>query len=1087
MYQLRIVILFFMQACSVLSFSQAGVPKFSHLTTNEGLYQNSVFAILKDHKGFMWFATDEGLHKYDGYKFTVYKHDPENTGSISNNWITDILEDTAHNLWVVSASGLDKFDRKKESFKHYRSVETQAVYKTAFQDSKKRIWLSTTAGFCLFDAAKGKFRFYKNNDTGSNNLSQNYVYKITEDNYGELWIGTRNGLTRLNPETGKLINYVNEPGNSKSIGAGYVRTVYKDSKGNIWAGTQGSGIALFNRRENSFVNYKHDPLNPASISYNDILSFTEDLPGNLWIGTENGGINLFNNSTKTFVCYKYNENNPHSLSSNSVHSLYKDDIGNIWAGTWSGGINLLPHFGDKFAHYKKVSDNVNSLNNNLVLAIGGDAGNKIWIGTDGGGLSSFDPRTQNFKNYHNDITSKKSLYSNYVLSVSDYSPGILALGFHRGGIDFFDVKKQSFTHYAPGDTKSNKFTSPSVNIVYTDRQKNLWIGLNDHGELYLFDQKTKGFTAFLPDAQTGKKNNGSGIYSIYETKAGQLWVGGNTGLHLFDRIKREFISYQRDPNDKTSLSNNSVYSIMEDHAGNLWLGTAGGLNFLDIKTKTFTAYTERQGLPNNTVWSTQEDDKGNLWISTNKGLSKFNPLTRVFRNYSINDGVQGNSFKGKASYQSPDGQMFFGGTNGFNMFYPDSIKDNDFIPPVYITDFQVLNKPVGIGGSSPLQQSINETKEITLSYRQSVITIGFSALNFTHPEDNMYAYKLEGFDKEWNYTGNKRTATYTNLDPGTYVFKVKASNNDGVWNEKGTSLTLVITPPFWLTWWFRLGVILLIVGSGLSFYRHRMNRIQKQKILLEQKVKEQTLQLSHSNEELANKNVEMEQFVYIASHDLREPLRTTSSFIELLQKQYNGKLDEKADKYLFYISQSADRMKLLIDDLLDYSKIDGKKELQQLDCNIILKEVLTDLGRALTEAGAEIKFDNLPVVMGHPTGIKQLFQNLITNGIKFRKKDVSPKIQIRSELKDNVWHFSFQDNGIGIEPQHREKIFVIFQRLHTKKEYEGSGIGLAHCKKIVELHKGNIWVESAPGDGSAFHFTIPKGDMAGRTDEQMNR
>ena len=345
---------------------------------------------------------------------------------------------------------------------------------------------------------------------------------------------------------------------------------------------------------------------------------------------------------------------------------------------------------------------------------------------------------------------------------------------------------------------------------------------------------------------------------------------------------------------------------------------------------------------------------------------------------------------------------------------------------------------------------------------------------------------LEGFDKTWNEVGTQRTATYTNLDPGKYVFKVKGLNNEGTWSSNIASLQLTITPPFWLTWWFRIAIILAVAGSVITFYRVRINAVERQRKILQQKVKEQTIQLVHSNEEerkarleadhaneeLENKNIELEQFVYIASHDLREPLRTTSGFVEFFQKQYKGKLDEKADTYLSYISQSADRMKMLIDDLLDYSRIGSKKEFQQVDCNIILQEVLTDLGTALTEAGAEIRYDNLPVINGHPTGIKQLFQNLITNGIKFRKKDVSPKIKIYTEIKDDVWKFSFSDNGIGIEPQHREKIFVIFQRLHTKKEYEGSGIGLAHCKKIVELHGGKIWIESKPGEGSTFHFTV---------------
>jgi ligand-binding sensor domain-containing protein/signal transduction histidine kinase len=1083
---LRVIILFLILAVSHWSFSQAVSPKFSHLTTSDGLSQNSVFAILKDYKGFMWFGTDEGLNKYDGYKFTVYKHDPENPHSISNNSLYGLLEDAAHNLWVVSAGGLDRFDRMTESFTHYNNEGHDVVFRNIFQDSKKRIWLGGTEGFCLFDADKGKFRVYKNDDKDPNSLSQNFVYRITEDNSGELWIGTRNGLNRFNPETGKFVHYFNDPANNKSIGPGYIKTVYKDSKGNIWIGTQGSGIALYNRSDNSFINFRHDDGNTNSVCHNDILSFTEDRNGQLWIGTENGGISVFDYAKNTFVCYRNNENDASSISGNSVYSLYKDDIGNIWAGTWSGGINFYPVFGGKFSLYRKIPNSSNSLSNNLVLSINNGPDNNIWIGTDGGGLDRFDPQTHIFTNFHNDKNNKSSIHNDYVLSISEYSPGVLALGFHRGGMDLFDIEKQSSTHYAVKNLSANKLTSPSVNIMYRDSQRNLWVGTSDNGGIYLFDKTTTGFTSFLPHLNNDKSIGDSSVFVMYETKAGQVCLGGDKGLDIYDRKTKESVHYRHDPKNKNSLSNNTVYSITEDPAGNLWVGTADGLNFLDTKKKTFTVYTEKQGLPNNTIWSIQLDPHGNLWISTNNGLSRFDPSTKTFRNYTISDGLQNNAFKAKASYQSPGGEMFFGGVNGFNSFYPDSIKDNDFIPPVYFTDFQVFNKPVGIGGNSPLKQSINEVKEITLSYSQSVFTIEFAALNFTQPGQNMYAYKLEGFDKDWNYVGKKRTATYTNLDPGTYIFKVKGSNNDGIWNETGTSIKITITPPFWRTWWFILLVFLLVAGSSIGFYRFRMNIIQKQKLLLEQKVKEQTIQLIHSNEEehkarreaehanlhLERKNKELEQFAYVASHDLQEPLRTTSSFVGLIQAQYKGKLDDKADKYFNYILEASDRMRVLIKNLLDYSRIGSKKELEQVDCKIILENVLADLQVAIQEAKADITCDPLPSVGGYPVEIKQLFQNLLINAIKFRKKDTVPKIIISAKKLKNEWEFVFKDNGIGIEAQHKEKIFNIFQRLHKRSEYEGSGIGLAHCKKIVELHGGRIWVASTPGEGAAFHFTI---------------
>ena len=464
-----------------------------------------------------------------------------------------------------------------------------------------------------------------------------------------------------------------------------------------------------------------------------------------------------------------------------------------------------------------------------------------------------------------------------------------------------------------------------------------------------------------------------------------------------------------------------------------------------------------------------------------------------FRNYSVFNGLQDEEFDVGAGLFTKRGDIFFGGINGFNVFNPDSLPENKNIPPVFLTGFELFNKAVIPGAKgSVLHQSLLETKEIILSHDQSVFTFEFAALDYTFPEKNQYAYKLEGFDKDWNNVGDKRTATYTNLDPGTYIFRVRGSNNDGIWNKDGISIEIIITPPFWLRWWFKILAVLIIVGGAVGFYGHRVSSINKQKINLQQQVREQTRQLLESTEkehnarkeaeqaniDLERKNKELEQFAYVASHDLQEPLRTTSSFVGLLQKQYHGKLDEKADKYLTYILESSGRMRVLIKNLLDYSQIGNKKELEQVDCNKMLHNVLADLGIAINEAGADIKSDSLPVINGYATELKQLFQNLITNAIKFKKEGASPEINISVHKNGSYWQFAFKDNGIGIEEKYNEKIFVIFQRLHSRTEYEGSGIGLSHCKKIVELHKGRIWVESTPGSGSTFSFTIKENNKS---------
>jgi len=585
---------------------------------------------------------------------------------------------------------------------------------------------------------------------------------------------------------------------------------------------------------------------------------------------------------------------------------------------------------------------------------------------------------------------------------------------------------------------------------------------------------------------TREKDNLSSlnILSLFEDRSGMLWMGtdGN-GLSQFDWKAKKITTFEH--NDLTnSLSDNTINCVFEDETGNLWIGSNNGLNYLDRKTNVFTVYTTKDGLPNEVIFGILEDSKKNLWISTSKGISQFDPLSKKFKNFGIADGLQSNEFK-QSYCKSRSGLMYFGGINGFNEFNPDSIKETKYDPPLVLTDFRIFNKAVPIATNekdpSPLKKNITETREITLSHDSAVISFEFASLNYIGAEKKKYAYMLENFDNNWTELGTKRIATYTNLDPGKYVFKVRGLNNEGGWSSNTISIQLTITPPFWLTWWFKLLVVLSIVGGSIGVYTMRVRTIKTQKRKLEQQVQEQTEELikaagkaEQANKDLARKNKEMEQFAYIASHDLQEPLRTTSSFVGLLQKQYQGKLDEKADKYFAYILEASDRMRMLIKNLLDFSRIGNKKELEQLDCDKMLNKLLADLGVAISEAGAEIEYGPLPVISCYAAEVKQLFQNLITNAIKFRKKETSPEINISVQKNKGYWEFAFKDNGIGIEEKHNEKIFDIFQRLHTRAEYEGSGIGLSHCKKIVELHHGKIWVESKPGEGSIFYFTIPQ-------------
>jgi signal transduction histidine kinase/ligand-binding sensor domain-containing protein len=1096
------IILFFMQAFSILSFSQTGNPKFIHLTTVDGLSQGKINAILKDHEGFMWFATNEGLNKYDGYTFTAYKRDEENPASISNNIVYDVAEYDAENLWVATGTGLDKFNRYKNEFIHYKP--DKGVVKNIFQDSRKRIWVATSDGLYVLNQANGTFQGYHHISGDSNSLSDNEVYNITGDDFGDLWIATKNGLNRFNPLSQRFYCYKNDPRNCSSIAADWIRTVYKDSKGNIWAGTLGSGIALYERSKNSFINYRHDIHNSNSLCLNDILSFGEDGKGNLWIGTENGGISVFDHAANTFVTYKNDPYDANSLNNNSIYSIYKDDLNGMWVGTYSEGVNYLSQYKNKFVHYNQSLTNRNGLNDHNILSIAGSGDDYIWIGTDGGGLNRFDKKTKTFTHYLNSETDKNSINSNVVISVIAVDKDLLALGLLKGGLDLFNTKTGRFTHHLPEKDKPTSISlSAAVNILCRSLDGNIWAGTWGGG-LNFYDRKKDRFAHYENDHADTNTISSNFTTCLFEDSKGNLWAGSSEGLDRLDKSTGKFIHYRHSDKNKKSLSQSYVQYIFEDHAHNLWVGTSAGLNLFNPKNQTFTAYTEKDGLANDMILSIEEDHNGNLWLGSNNGLTKFNPISKAILNYDISDGLQGKQFKPNSCFQAANGEMFFGGTNGFNTFYPDSLKDNQFIPPVYITGFQIFNKEVMPGGkASPIQQAISEAKEITLSYKQSVFSFEFAALNFTKPGENEYSYKLEGFDKDWNYAGHNRTATYTNLDPATYVFKVKGSNNDGVWNEKGASIKIVITPPYWLTWWFRLGIILLVIGTGISFYWFRISIIKKQNLLLEQKVNQQTIELVHVNKEeraariqaesaraeseiakedanQANQklkaiNKELEQFAYVASHDLQEPLRMVTSYLTQLDRKYRDVFDEKGKQYIHFAVDGATRMRQIILDLLEYSRIgitEGNRE--NIDLNVLVNDIVILHQMEIKEKNAVIHYSSLPVVNGYKVLLRQVFQNLIGNALKYSCKNRDTKIEITATELSNCWEFAVIDNGIGIDKQYFDKVFILFQRLHNKDEFSGTGIGLAVTKKIIENMGGRIWVESREGEGSTFFFTLTK-------------
>jgi len=1070
---------------------------FKRIGVEQGLSQANVTCILQDNKGFMWIGTRDGLNRFDGYTFKIFKNVAEDSTSISNNFIQSIIQDSRGVIWIgTMGGGLSRFDTDKERFTNYhhtndpRSISDDNV-NVVFEDSRGTLWVGTAQGLNTFDRATQKFSTYWKKQKNIHTLSSDHILDIKEDEEHNLWMGTMfGGACKWNFKT-KQFQRFEDDGKPGSIGFKNIHRIFIDSKHRVWFATRGGGLVLFNKEKGIFLVYKSDKNNPNTIANDNVLFMAEDSKGMFWLGIENGGLCLFDGVSKFSTLLK-DDFDETTVSSNSCHIIYQDKDQNMWLGMYAGGISLYTPTANNFIHYKHTSF-ATSLSNNNVLSLFEDSDNNLWVGTDGGGLNNLNRKTGLFSHYKSNANNPKSIRGNHVLSIIEDAEGNIWTGTWGKGISVLSKQGRLLKHF---DTKtvSAKGTIGSDNIwvLYKDKQNKIWIGTFGGG-LDIYDPQTQTFTHYKPTNVAGGISEN--ISAFLEDREGNMWVGSFGGLYRYDPAKNNFQKYIH-TEDKSSLSNNTIVSLFEDHKGNLWIGTLFGLNLFNKKPGSFHSFNSKDGLPGEMVFGIEEDRNGRLWLSTSNGVSRFDLATKSFRNYTIEDGLQGKEYKAHSVLKTKDGSIYFGGVNGFNKFHPDSIRDIATSFPIYFTNFQIFNKQVSISTdkvATSLTHSITQTKTLLLPYSSSVISFEFAALNFSNQQTIQYAYKLDGFDKEW-VIGRKREVTYTNLEPGDYVLQVKTIGGNKEWSNETASIHITVLAPYYKTWWFYLLILGIVAILLFAFYQYRVRIIKSQKLALERLVKERTHDLQaattkerFSREEADKARLEAEHasraksvFLATMSHEIRTPMNgvigTTSLLVET-------PLDDEQRRYVDIIRSSGENLLSVINDILDFSKIESEKlELENapFDIRTCVEEVLDLFAGKAAQVGLDLIYQmdyNVPAqVYGDAVRVKQILLNLTGNAIKFTHKgEIFIGVKLLNSKDGNVEiGFEIRDTGIGIP---KDKIGTLFQAFtqvdsSTTRKYGGTGLGLVISKKLTELMGGEITIKSELGKGTSFEFSM---------------
>ncbi|MBS2212289.1 hypothetical protein KEM09_12810 [Carboxylicivirga mesophila] len=1102
--------------CCRLVHAQDSPIRFQNISINDGLSLSSVYCIHKDSKGFMWFGTEDGLNKFDGYHFTIYRTDVKNPNSICYKWIEHIAEDAKGNLWFASRSGLSNFNPVTEVFTNYKAGQSELIVNdtiTCLEIHGNNVVIGTKKGLSLFNVMNGEAVLF------DEPVSINSIQLYKDD----LIIGASNGLFRLTSDNKlKRLSGFDITDISISQHVAYYATatgVFKyeldgvttaslkvskaiegidnleaDGQGRLWISAIGGLWVYFPQKE--WAKKLVDTYNTTrSLAINTSKSLWIDGNEKVWYATHGDGLFIINKKMQVTRCL-HNPTDKESISQNAFNCLYADkQNGNIWLGTYGAGINIYQPSANKFDLIKHNPLNTNSLPSNFVWSIFETADSCLWIGTNDKGVCRYCPKTDRFKTYSHIADDISSLSNNTVREVYQDSRGTVWIGTDGGGLNRFNASTRSFKAYVSDEDDEHTISDNSVRVIFEDSQQRLWVGTR-HG-LNLFDRETHRFKHYLNKLNDPQSISNNFVYaSIIEDKQGKLWIGTyGGGLNRLDPESGVFEHYTSEMGEGKSLSNDIVFCIYEDSDGQIWVGTNEGLNILNPDSGQVKVLGIKDGLPNEVIYSILPDKTGQLWLSTNHGICCIDPSTLKCKNYDVSDGLQSNEFNGGAFHKGRSGKLYFGGVYGLNVMIPEVLTASSFVAQPVITRLEVLGNEVKtlagtdrhgnavaeVDSQYVLPADISYTEQIVLDYSQRFFALEYSGLNHLFSDKTQYAFQLSPLDKKWTRAGNRNYVSFANVKPGDYVFKVLCTNSDGVWSQDSAELKITIRPPFWQAIWFVLIEVLIVLMLVIFIYRFLL-KIKTNKLLMVQneQVLEANRQLHISEENLKQMNATKDKFFSIISHDLKNPFSSLMSISEMLDENYEVTDEEDKRHAVKRINSSVHSIYKLLENLLTWSRSQRGKicfKDEDFDVAALLTENINLYRTAATRKSISLvnnAADSM-IARGDRDTINTIIRNLTGNAVKFTGS--GGEIHYSIHENGGFWKISIKDTGLGISEENQQQLFRIDKKLKTEgtEGEKGTGLGLIICKEFAEKNGGTIGVNSQEGIGSEFWFTVRKG------------